>query len=779
MKNLFIGLLTSIVSIHSFANFQTFNNLDDDFYAQPKNRTNVVYINNLNEIRTLNIPTEAKSDFLSDYNLTLRDDLTRTKLDSPIVVDLNAVRAAFSSNYIYTKNSSGTIEAKFCDKKVIKKQKRFSVPVNFQKEYSKESNKDNVNVDVSLNMKLQGSIDIKVNYTAKRRCHIEYGHSYKNHEIDADISFNTPEKDLVFSGAVLSEFNKRIYEESFVHSKGDKDFWLGPILFTFDWKFYTLAYLDLVSKLEAQFEVQSGLEGRIKYGRICTKRECDKRIDSEGNIIDDIIEFNYKNIDESDSKINTNFFVDGEFKAIPGVELRLDVDFEIYRIFNPVDLRVALGASVPVTFNYYYGNTCGDGNWDGKNELARGLYSDLSFNIYAYAQMRVHTQRIVEALLPVGPAVVRTFINNKEPYEDKIVRWDGQLYGTSLFYKELSGNSVALTPIVVSPQNISPNSQVAIRMRSCYPYSDNVTYEIQWGDTNEVERVTGSPNGIAIEHDWKGLGTYPVSVRVIDDVMGRDIQSNWTKVDVNITQYGGSSSLPPQVSKQVSNLELALSNGELIKLEIDKSIFSDPNGDPLIFELSDGYEASQNGPNEGQGFGTHFLRLTDKGDKLELSGREFNSQYNSYYVYVKAINSSGAAAFHRVNLKVHRIDYAKPKLTKGFCTLTATYTLSRDCGSEGSYVGPYAANKHGGFCVESFGDCSVSSEVTQTKTCGDGAEYIGPNAVNKHWGSCVNISGGYNLNTRYTLTKQCNANEIYLGANAANKHGGHCVSLTD
>ncbi|WP_144392881.1 DM9 repeat-containing protein [Pleionea sediminis] len=118
-----------------------------------------------------------------------------------------------------------------------------------------------------------------------------------------------------------------------------------------------------------------------------------------------------------------------------------------------------------------------------------------------------------------------------------------------------------------------------------------------------------------------------------------------------------------------------------------------------------------------------------------------------------------------------------PTLTQGFCTIKATYSLTRNCQNGGSYVGPYAANKHGGFCLESIGDCSVTSEIVQYKNCFGDAVYIGPNAVSKHWGTCANVSGGYKFETRYTLSKNCNTNEIYLGANAANQHGGHCVSL--
>lgn len=114
-------------------------------------------------------------------------------------------------------------------------------------------------------------------------------------------------------------------------------------------------------------------------------------------------------------------------------------------------------------------------------------------------------------------------------------------------------------------------------------------------------------------------------------------------------------------------------------------------------------------------------------------------------------------------------------------TLSARYTLTRDCGENAVYVGPHLASGHGGYCLSaSLGMSTVHVEYTENKRrcsekkVGYKGTYVGPNKDYEHGGSCLWVRGQDAVST-YTTSKNCGSGYIYVGPNRPDRHGGSCL----
>jgi hypothetical protein len=60
-------------------------------------------------------------------------------------------------------------------------------------------------------------------------------------------------------------------------------------------------------------------------------------------------------------------------------------------------------------------------------------------------------------------------------------------------------------------------------MRSCWPYTDAITYRITWSD-GSISNFTGSPTALFTQdHDFATYGIKPIKLEAIRDAAGRDL----------------------------------------------------------------------------------------------------------------------------------------------------------------------------------------------------------------------------------------------------------------
>lgn len=123
--------------------------------------------------------------------------------------------------------------------------------------------------------------------------------------------------------------------------------------------------------------------------------------------------------------------------------------------------------------------------------------------------------------------------------------------------------------------------------------------------------------------------------------------------------------------------------------------------------------------------------------------------------------------------------------------LISNDTLSKNCGSQGVYVGPNRADKHGGSCLYMTGR-NINHVITATYTLNKANDcpsmhgrnvYVGPWKDREHGGYCLSSDSGYHFNVSKTLDrKRCSASpqyggRVYVGPWKEHEHGGYCLSI--
>jgi hypothetical protein len=146
----------------------------------------------------------------------------------------------------------------------------------------------------------------------------------------------------------------------------------------------------------------------------------------------------------------------------------------------------------------YYGNTCGDGDYDGINEYVSALTMDAAAKLSVTARAEILTKQVY---------------NNSWP-----------IYETSHKFWDLA-SSTALQPIFnpADPTTTGP-STVRLQMRPCWPYSDNVAYRLSWGDLTPVQSFSAPAKTLTSKsHTYTTAGIKTLSLTAVSDAKGRQI----------------------------------------------------------------------------------------------------------------------------------------------------------------------------------------------------------------------------------------------------------------
>lgn len=146
----------------------------------------------------------------------------------------------------------------------------------------------------------------------------------------------------------------------------------------------------------------------------------------------------------------------------------------------------------------YYGNNCGDADGNGLFETVDALTFDLDWDLRITAQAK--------ALW----------------WDPK--NWDlGGIGRRHLGFWDLLDDSDALTPMLgaSTPVPAQTSQRYDARMRPCWPYGDNVTYDLNWGDGSNVG-LTGNPRmWVSANKTWPAPGFQNVTLTALRDAHGR------------------------------------------------------------------------------------------------------------------------------------------------------------------------------------------------------------------------------------------------------------------
>ena len=192
----------------------------------------------------------------------------------------------------------------------------------------------------------------------------------------------------------------------------------------------------------------------------------------------------------------------------------------------------------------YEGAGCGaPAGTNSPNASVKALTADIDANIYAAWQ--VGTMGITDPTTgDYFPGVKGVVPNGHETAKKRDV-----LFSKHLYFGDLVG-STALSPLVAAngPAAVAQPASYTFRMRPCYPYPDDIQYQLQWSGLNAaapgaaqpaVASVWGAPQkDLVVNHTWMSPGDYTVSITPVGDKHHRTFTVHTTNLTVHVEAQG-------------------------------------------------------------------------------------------------------------------------------------------------------------------------------------------------------------------------------------------------
>jgi hypothetical protein len=276
---------------------------------------------------------------------------------------------------------------------------------------------------------------------------------------------------------------------------------VGPIPVTIGFNLPIIAGLDLTAAVTGTVNYNGTHVATGTFDYTCTIKTC------TGSS-------NFSNVGENGATQTITGGVDGRIKPTPWV----DVAFRAY-LYDEWFAYAQIGVRPHFLGDLwgYTGNFCGDAAADGHFETVRALTFDLDTRIDWTGEAGAFGKKRWGKTLKTGTVSHFGF-------------WD-------------IINSSAMQPHFHAPASVYAGDQgdYKVRMRPCWPYTENVTYQVNWGDGAAAQQVQGAPGTeLAVPHTWSAAGNKAASVTSVKDAHGRTInQSTPRTIEVKaITPLG-------------------------------------------------------------------------------------------------------------------------------------------------------------------------------------------------------------------------------------------------
>lgn len=499
--------------------------------AAPSTGT-VVQLTSLRGARDAGLPTWLQQEILEDAGYAGWGAVPASALDQAmdtVVVDLDAV-SELDAALPGAPAADGTVRAKgiFDDlvdaiqecthKKVKQESRRITQTFDERRPTLSRSGPAQLHFEVDGLFRGKGTFTAEVHYTVKTRCSIPYGAQLDHADliVDADL-----DGEIGVVGSVEARYQGNLIDPLRLELWRYYTSWWAYI---FELNLELKANLELGVKLEAEARASLGLRyettGKVGMAWRCTSSGCDETrstSDVDFELADGLTR-------EVLAKVRVVPYVDTSFTATLGMYAN---------ILELAKGKLGIVAALPVSYFAYTGNLCSDADGDGVSERANARLIDGSADLYAYLDVELGNKSLSRTIdlgiFDFGRPLEATLHHDE--------RRTGTLYRKSLFYRDLaSGGSSVVMPVLGYPDELALDGSLQLGKRSCYPFDDAVTFELDFGD--------GSPHyvgpGGSIPHRWAAAGSYQLAARMLSDAAGRSLQGPWVTVQVAVDTDGES-----------------------------------------------------------------------------------------------------------------------------------------------------------------------------------------------------------------------------------------------
>lgn len=415
--------------------------------------------------------------------------------------------------------------------------KAVSFPIDYQNTPSASKGGDNFAGEITSTLDISGTLDGELFYNEYRQdCGgIKFDTDWKYVQTDFEVVADL-QGTIGTSATVGFELNKTVWDEKIYLLQGAYSTFLGPVELGFTYAVGIDLALDVSAQALAQFQLNSArdIDGHVNIEMTCTKGSGCKTLKSDTN-------FDF--LESPNTSVDSSFSV--KVTVTPSADLWANANFGLYwDIVDLADVTVGVEASVPATWWYYQGTTCSDIDGDGKNDYAEANILDVSAELQAYINWNLLNDGYW------GNIPLESFGWKKKYDWDTGYQLDGlsdERITKNIYFKDLNGagGSTVLMPKLNAFPELGYGSSIGLNKRSCYPFADEITYEVDWGN-GSLSSVIGETAKIPYTQE----GTYNVRVRAKKDAQGRSLNSAWTNRVVSVVE-GAEKDLGAGSSSQV------------------------------------------------------------------------------------------------------------------------------------------------------------------------------------------------------------------------------------
>jgi hypothetical protein len=246
-----------------------------------------------------------------------------------------------------------------------------------------------------------------------------------------------------------------------------------------------------LTNFEAEGELSLGFDYACRFGGGCTAKEpFHAEVSADGHVTGDI-------------GLEGRAYV----KPYAGLSLRLSLYF-------PGAIYAKVGPRASMNFDMWGASkACGDADGNGQQEWVSALTLDHDLGLELFGEIGIYD-------ITTGIGAIDSALGIVPPYTFPLVDpWTWHLSFTNL----LDNDGKAFQPMLVAPASVREDvaATFGARMRPCYPYGSDMSYDVIWGD-GSYAGVEGDPGqSAALSHTWANPGTYPVKVTAVEDAHGR------------------------------------------------------------------------------------------------------------------------------------------------------------------------------------------------------------------------------------------------------------------
>ncbi|HTG32306.1 MAG TPA: hypothetical protein VLB76_05200 [Thermoanaerobaculia bacterium] len=347
----------------------------------------------------------------------------------------------------------------------------------------------------SANAQLEGSVTAQLNFGLKRKkvfgkC-VPYGVKFQNVHAFGNA---TSTAGITLTGGLAYQNTFGPWDISKAHLFSFT-YWAGPIPITIGFNLPITAGLDLGASVTGTINYNGNYVASGTFDYVCTLDDC------SGSA-------NFENTSPTGSTQSITGSVSGHIKPVPHV----DVAIRAY-LYDDALLYAQVGVRPYLLGDLwgYTGNTCGDADGNGNNESVHALTFDLDRRIDITAEAKIIGRDPWQRTLRTGSVVHMGF-------------WD-------------LINSDAMQPLLQGPANLNVGTagNYNVKIRPCWPYTDKVTYQLNWGDGSAAQPLEGVPGtDVPASHTWTAAGSPAVTATSVQDLHGRTLNQS-TSLTVQVT----------------------------------------------------------------------------------------------------------------------------------------------------------------------------------------------------------------------------------------------------